>query len=85
MSGNKSVEETVREVAARILRKPGIEFAPDTTFKSLGADSLDIVQIVVAVEDAYDLELDDEELKKITNTAGFIAYVESKIAEKASH
>lgn len=84
MSVNKSVEETIKEIAARILRKPGIVFAPETTFKSLGADSLDIVQIVVAVEDAYDLELDDEELKGVTDTAGFVAYVERKIAEKSS-
>jgi len=84
MSVNKSVEETIKEIAARILRKKGLVFAPNTTFKSLGADSLDIVQIVVAVEDAYDLELDDEELKEITDTTGFVAYVESKITEKAS-
>ena len=84
MSVNKSVEETIKEIAARILRKPDVVFAPETTFKSLGADSLDIVQIVVAVEDAYDLELDDEELKSVTDTAGFVAYVERKIAEKSS-
>ena len=84
MSVNKSVEETIKEIASRILRKKGIAFAPNTTFKSLGADSLDIVQIVVAVEDTFDLELDDEELKSITDTAGFVAYVEHKIAEKAA-
>ena len=84
MSANKSVEETIKEIASRILRKPDIAFAPTTTFKSLGADSLDIVQIVVATEDAFDIEMDDEELKSVTDTAGFVAYVERKIAEKAS-
>jgi acyl carrier protein len=82
MSVNTSVEETVKKIAARILRKKDIAFAPDTTFKDFGADSLDIVQILVAVEDTYDIELDDEELQNINDTTGFITYIERKIAEK---
>jgi acyl carrier protein len=76
------VEETIRGIAARILRKPDIVFGENTTFKEFGADSLDIVQIMVAVEDTFGIELDDEELKKITNTAGFISYIKDKIAQK---
>ena len=82
MSVTESVEEKIKEITARILRKTDIVFTPTTTFKDLAADSLDIVQIVVAVEDTYDIELDDEELQNVNNTAGFIAYVERKIAEK---
>ena len=82
MTVESSIEETVRKIAARILRKPDIEFSPNITFKDFGADSLDIVQILVAVEDTYDIELDDDELQNITDTAGFIAYIERKIAEK---
>lgn len=82
MSVNTSVEETVKKIAERILRKKGIVFAPTTTFKDFGADSLDIVQILVAVEDTYEIELDDDELQNITDTAGFVAYIERKIAEK---
>ena len=63
-------------------RKQDIVFAPNTTFKDFGADSLDIVQILVAVEDTYEIELDDEELQNITDTAGFVAYIERKVAEK---
>jgi acyl carrier protein len=77
-----SVEEKIREIAARILRQPDIVFSDKTTFKEFGADSLDIVQIMVAVEDTFGIELDDEELKKITNTAGFVSYVKEKIAQK---
>lgn len=82
MSINASVEETVRKIAERILRKKNIAFSADTSFKDLGADSLDIVQILVAVEDTYEIELDDEEMQNISDTAGFIAYIERKIAEK---
>ncbi len=77
-----SVEETLKSLTTRILRKPDINFSPTTTFKDLGADSLDIVQILVALEDTYDIELQDEELSKVANLGEFIAYVERKVAEK---
>jgi acyl carrier protein len=82
MATGLSVEETVKQIAQRILRRQDIAFSPDTTFKDFGADSLDIVQILVAVEDTYEIELDDEELKNVNDTAGFVAYIERKIAEK---
>jgi acyl carrier protein len=82
MSVETSVEETIKQISSRILRKKDIAFAPNTTFKDFGADSLDIVQILVAVEDTYEIELDDDELQNISDTAGFVAYVERKIAAK---
>jgi acyl carrier protein len=82
MSVNTSVEETVKSIAQRVLRKKDITFASTTSFKDFGADSLDIVQILVAVEDTFDIELDDEQLQGINDTAGFVAYIERKVAEK---
>ena len=82
MPVNQSVEDKIKEIATRILRKSDITFSRTTSFKDLGADSLDIVQILAAVEDEYDIELDDEEMQEINNTADFVAYVERKIAEK---
>ena len=79
---SKEVEMAVKEIASRILHKPELDFADDTTFKGLGADSLDIVQILVAIEDKYEIELDDEELQKVSNVKDFIAYVDGKIAKK---
>jgi len=77
-----TVEETVRQIVTRIVRKPDLNFSPEATFKDFNADSLDIVQILVAVEDHYDIELDDEEIKKVTNMGGFVKYIEQKVAEK---
>ena len=76
------VEETLRKIIAKILRKENIVLTPTTTFKELGADSLDVVQVMVAIEEAFDIELVDEELKNITNMGGFIDYVKKKVAEK---
>ncbi|MFC1861375.1 acyl carrier protein [Chloroflexota bacterium] len=77
-----SVEEKVKEIITRIVRKPDIDFTPTTTFKDMSADSLDIVQILVALEDTYDIEIQDEDLQDVTDMGGFIAYIERKVAEK---
>jgi len=82
MSVEMSVAETVKKIVTRIVRKPDTDFKPTATFKDFDADSLDIVQILVAVEDTYDIEIQDEELEKISDMAGFIAYIEGKVAEK---
>ncbi len=76
------VEETVRKIVTRIVRKPDIDFGPGTTFKDMEADSLDVVQILVALEDNYDIEIQDEALENITNMGDFIAHIERQIAEK---
>jgi acyl carrier protein len=76
------VEETLRKLVAKITRKADVVLAPNTTFKELGADSLDVVQIMVALEEAFDIELVDEDMKAIANMGGFIDYVKKKVAEK---
>ena len=77
-----SVEETIKDIVVRIVRKPEANFTREATFKDLEADSLDVVQILVAVEEAFDIEIQDEDLQNVTNMEGFIAYIEKKIAEK---
>lgn len=76
-----SVEATVKEIASKILHKD-VDFNAVTNFKELGADSLDIVQIMVKVEDTYNIEMVDEEMQEIKNIKDFIAYIERKIAAK---
>ena len=76
------VEETLRKLVAKILRNENIVLTPTTTFKELGADSLDVVQVLVALEETYDIELVDEELKSLTNMGSFIDYVKKKVADK---
>ena len=82
MAAEMSVEEKVQSIVIKIGRKPDIDFTRTSSFKDLEADSLDIVQILVALEDAYDIEIQDEELQEVTNMGGFIDYIERKVAEK---
>lgn len=77
-----SVEETVRDIVVKIVHVPESEFTLTSTFKEMNADSLDVVQILVAIEETLDIEMEDEELENITNMGEFIAYVERKVAEK---
>jgi acyl carrier protein len=77
-----SVEEIVKKIVTKIVRKSDADFAKATSFKDLEADSLDIVQILVALEDHFDIEIQDEELKEVKDLPGFVAYIERKVAEK---
>ncbi len=77
-----SVEETLKKIVTRVTRKPETAFSRETTFEDLEADSLDIVQILVALEDAYDIEIQEEELQEIKNMGDFITYIERKADEK---
>jgi len=76
------IEDVVRNTVTRITRKDISQFTRNTTFKDLEADSLDIVQILVALEDHFDIEIMDEELEDITNMGKFIDYIDRKVAEK---
>ena len=77
-----SVEETIKETVLRITRKEGFDFKPTTTFKDLEADSLDVVQVLVALEDHFDIEIDDEDLKELANMGDMVTYVQKKIDAK---
>jgi len=58
--------EVVRDAVANVLNKPASEITPDTTFRDdLGADSLDVVEIVMSIEEALDISIPDEDLESI--------------------
>lgn len=78
------IEDVVKNTVIRITRKDISQFARTTTFKDLEADSLDIVQILVALEDHFNIEIVDEELENITNMGDFIDYIDRKVAENTA-
>ncbi len=78
----QTVEETIRKIIGKIIRNENVVLTPTITFKELGADSLEVVQVMVGLEETYGIELVDEELKVIGNLGGFIDYVKKKVAEK---
>ena len=79
----KTVEETLRKIIGKILHNNNVVLTPSTTFRDLGADSLDVVKTIVALEDAFGIEMADEDLKNIVNMGGLIEYVGKKVAAKS--
>ena len=54
------------------------EVTPEASFKDdLGADSLDIVELVMELEDEFDMEISDEDAEKITTVGEVVTYIES--------
>ena len=77
-----TVEEQIREIIARITHVDKSVITRESTFKEIKADSLDIVQALVAVEETFGIEIPDEEAQKFQNFGDFVSYVENQIAQK---
>ena len=58
--------ETIKAIIAEVLNIDADSITEDTTFvDDLGADSLDIFQIIMGIEEEYDIELDNESVEQI--------------------
>ena len=58
--------EKLQDIIADVLNVQKDEIKPETTFvDDLGADSLDIFQIIMGIEEEFDIEIDNEEAEKI--------------------
>ncbi len=70
-------------VSAIIVEQLGVtkeELAPKASFiDDLGADSLDIVELVMAMEEEFDIEIPDDDAEKIQTIEDVISYVKGKI------
>ncbi len=77
-----TVEEQIREIVARITHVDKSVITRESTFKEIKADSLDIVQALVAVEEAFGIEIPDEEAQKFQNFGDFVSYVENRVAQQ---
>lgn len=85
MASSLSVENTVKAIIRKIIRRPDLELAASSNFKDMKADSLDVVQILVAIEDTYGIEIKDEDIKNIPNIGEFIKHIEEKVAAKSKN
>ena len=74
-----AVESKVKEIICEQLGVGEDEVTPDASFiEDLGADSLDIVELVMAFEEAFDIDIPDEDAEKIVTVKDAIDYIESK-------
>jgi len=77
-----SVEEEIRDIVSKIAHIDKSIITREATFKEMNADSLDIVQALVAVEEKYDIEIPDEEAQKFNNFGDFVDFVDKEAAKK---
>jgi acyl carrier protein len=78
-----AVFEKIRDVIAEELNVSEDQVTPDATFADdLGADSLDVVELVMRFEDEFDISIPDEDAEKIRTVTDAVEYIEAKTAQK---
>ena len=73
------ITETAAKITSIIAEKLHIDAATinaQSTLQDLGADSLDMVDIVMKVEEEFGIEINDEDAEKLTNVAEVVDYVQ---------
>jgi acyl carrier protein len=76
---SNSVEEKVKSIIVEQLGVQAEEVKPEASFvDDLGADSLDTVELVMAFEEAFGIEIPDEDAEKIQKVRDAISYIEGK-------
>ncbi len=74
------LEERVTSIIVNHLNVSQEEVVPEASFvDDLGADSLDIVELVMAMEEEFDVEIPDEDAEKIQTIGDAIAYLKEKL------
>ncbi len=74
-----SLERRVKEVVSEQLGLEESEVAADASFvEDLGADSLDIVELIMALEEEFEIEISDEDAEKIQTVRNAIEYIKKK-------
>jgi len=75
-----SVEERVKEIIAEQLGLEKDDIQLEASFiDDLGADSLDIVEMIMTIEDEYDVEISDDDAEKLGTVQAAINYIKEKM------
>ena len=78
-----SVEERVKQIIVEQLGVDEAEVTPSASFvDDLGADSLDTVELVMAFEEAFEIEIPDEDAEKIRTVQDAVTYIEQHAKAK---
>lgn len=71
--------EVFEKVKAIVVEQLGVDegnVTLETSFEELDADSLDIVELIMALEEAFDLDIPDEEAEKIRTVGDAVSYIQ---------
>jgi acyl carrier protein len=77
MAAEKSIEQRVKEIIVEQLGVSADQVTPEAKFiEDLGADSLDTVELVMALEEEFGLEIQDEQAEKLQSVGDVIKFIE---------
>ncbi|KNX43964.1 acyl carrier protein [Helicobacter pylori] len=77
---NTNLFETIRVVIAEQLEIDVSQVTPEAKFvKDLGVDSLDILELIMALEERFGIEISDEQAEKIVNVGDVMRYIEKQL------
>ena len=77
------IAEKIKSVIAEQMKIKPEKITENAKFTTdLGLDSLDMVELVIELEEGWDIEIPDEDAKKLTTVNEAIKYIEEKIASK---
>ncbi|MEZ4754018.1 MAG: acyl carrier protein [Bdellovibrionota bacterium] len=75
----EAIEDRIKAIIVEQLGVSLEEVTPEASFiEDLGADSLDIVELIMALEEEYDMEIPDEDAEKIQSVNDVISYVKGR-------
>jgi acyl carrier protein len=80
---DKTIEDKVKEIIVEQLSVNPEQVTPEAKFiEDLGADSLDVVELVMAFEEHFSIEVPDEDAEKLTSVGDVLKYIEEKQENK---
>lgn len=80
----KEIFDTVQKIVSEQLGVDASEVTPQASFANdLGADSLDTVELVMALEEEFDIEIPDEAAEEIATVQSAVDYISNKVAASA--
>ena len=75
--------DKLREIIAEVLNVDADEITMETTFvDDLGADSLDVFQIIMGIEEEFDIEISNEDAEKIVSVGDAVEQIKKAVSEQ---
>lgn len=73
-----NIFEKVKAIVSEQLGVDAEEITLETTFDDLNADSLDVVELIMALEEEFDIEIPDEDAEKLKTVGDAVEYIKDK-------
>lgn len=75
-----TVLDKVKTIIVEQLNVDGADITLETSFEDLDVDSLDLVELIMAIEEEFGIEISDEDGEKITTVGSAVEYINSKVS-----